>query len=199
MPICHPLRSGWAQALVLWNFILSCALLAQKYVVLWGLGGLLPGEEVATRESFVSIAWRLVPYWMNQVGAACGRCCCLRQAGGVQVDVDVQASCWAAEASAVYAAALASRRCRPAQRCTLSHPCSGSSSGVQSAAACSLSCPTSRWSCLWCCHAFKWVASREGQPACSPRPPLSAFLDVCRVHTALHQAVQGTVLACCQT
>ena len=27
------------------------------------------GEEVVTRESFVSIAWRLVPYWMNQVGA----------------------------------------------------------------------------------------------------------------------------------
>ena len=30
---------------------------------------LLAGEEVVTRESFVSIAWRLVPYWLNQVGA----------------------------------------------------------------------------------------------------------------------------------
>lgn len=29
----------------------------------------LAGEEVVTRESFVSIAWRLVPYWLNQVGA----------------------------------------------------------------------------------------------------------------------------------
>lgn len=24
---------------------------------------------MVTRESFVSIAWRLVPYWLNQVGA----------------------------------------------------------------------------------------------------------------------------------
>ncbi|KAL4437436.1 hypothetical protein ABPG75_004575 [Micractinium tetrahymenae] len=58
--------SGWLQALVLWNFVLSSALLAQKFVIALGLGGLLPGEEVVTRESFVSIAWRLVPYWMNQ-------------------------------------------------------------------------------------------------------------------------------------
>ncbi|PSC68550.1 E3 ubiquitin-ligase synoviolin [Micractinium conductrix] len=58
--------SGWVQALVLWNFVLSSAVLLQKGVVALGLGGLLPGEEVVTRESFVSIAWRLVPYWMNQ-------------------------------------------------------------------------------------------------------------------------------------
>ncbi|EFN60184.1 hypothetical protein CHLNCDRAFT_133698 [Chlorella variabilis] len=57
---------GWMQALVLWNFVLSSALLVQKFVIAWGLGGLLPGEEVVTRESFISIAWRLVPYWMNQ-------------------------------------------------------------------------------------------------------------------------------------
>ena len=32
------------------------------------------GEEVVTRESFISIGWRLIPYWLNnweQVGA-CG-------------------------------------------------------------------------------------------------------------------------------
>ncbi|KAL4421914.1 hypothetical protein ABPG77_005198 [Micractinium sp. CCAP 211/92] len=58
--------SGWQQAFILWNFVLSSALLLQKYVIALGLGGLLPGEEVVTRESFVSIAWRLVPYWMNQ-------------------------------------------------------------------------------------------------------------------------------------
>ncbi|KAL4855121.1 hypothetical protein ACK3TF_004343 [Chlorella vulgaris] len=63
--------SGWAQALVLWNFVLCCAMLLQKFIVVWGLGGLMPGkccvwEEVVTRESFISIAWRLVPYWMNQ-------------------------------------------------------------------------------------------------------------------------------------
>ncbi|PRW60537.1 hypothetical protein C2E21_1293 [Chlorella sorokiniana] len=57
---------GWLQAFVLWNFVLSSALLLQKFVVALGLGGLLPGEEVVTRESFVSIAWRLVPYWLNQ-------------------------------------------------------------------------------------------------------------------------------------
>lgn len=31
------------QALVLWNFVLSSALLVQKFVIAWGLGGLLPG------------------------------------------------------------------------------------------------------------------------------------------------------------
>lgn len=36
--------SGWVQAFVLWNFVLSSALLLQKFVVALGLGGLLPGE-----------------------------------------------------------------------------------------------------------------------------------------------------------
>lgn len=27
---------------------------------------LSPGEEVVTRESFISIAWRLIPYYLNQ-------------------------------------------------------------------------------------------------------------------------------------
>ena len=39
--------SGWVQAFVLWNFVLSSALLLQKFVVALGLGGLLPGEPNA--------------------------------------------------------------------------------------------------------------------------------------------------------
>lgn len=34
-----------------------------------------PGEEVVTKESFISICWRLIPYWLNnweqQWGAEC--------------------------------------------------------------------------------------------------------------------------------
>ena len=43
----HPLTcccSGWQQAIVLWNFVLSAALLAQKVAIAVGLGGLLPGQ-----------------------------------------------------------------------------------------------------------------------------------------------------------
>lgn len=116
LPPLPPLRSGWFQALLLWNYVLSVAVLVQRLVVAVGLRGLLPGaaccsrglssiqpsgaaawclqrqlpctlrpppwlgsralllpcaaaagEEVVTRESFISIVWRLVPYWMNQV------------------------------------------------------------------------------------------------------------------------------------
>jgi hypothetical protein len=57
---------GWRKAASLWNFTLSTALAAQRLAVEGGLGGLLPGEEAVTRESFVSIAWRLVPFWLNR-------------------------------------------------------------------------------------------------------------------------------------
>ena len=57
--------NGWTKAAILWNFALSAALGVQKLAISGGLGGLLPGEEVVTRESFISVAWRLVPYWLN--------------------------------------------------------------------------------------------------------------------------------------
>ncbi|KDD72689.1 hypothetical protein H632_c3020p0, partial [Helicosporidium sp. ATCC 50920] len=67
--------AGWRKAVVLWNFVLSAALGVQRLLVSLLLGGLLPGEDVVTRESFVSVAWRLVPYWLNnwehQWGAEC--------------------------------------------------------------------------------------------------------------------------------
>lgn len=44
-PCPVPWCSGWLQAFVLWNFVISTALLLQKYVILLGLGGLLPGER----------------------------------------------------------------------------------------------------------------------------------------------------------
>jgi hypothetical protein len=96
---------GWAKAVILWNFVLSAALGVQRLTLQVGLLGLLPGagarppaaaaaaaptttprpptapapapagEEVVTRESFISICWRLVPYWLNnwehQWGAEC--------------------------------------------------------------------------------------------------------------------------------
>jgi hypothetical protein len=43
-------RKGWAKALVLWNLALSSALAVQKLIIVLGLGGLLPGEEVVTKE-----------------------------------------------------------------------------------------------------------------------------------------------------
>uniref|UniRef100_A0A7R9VBC0 RING-type domain-containing protein n=1 Tax=Chlamydomonas euryale TaxID=1486919 RepID=A0A7R9VBC0_9CHLO len=66
---------GWVKATVLWNFVLTAALGAQRLAIQVGLNGLLPGEEVVTKESFVSICWRLIPYWLNnweqQWGAEC--------------------------------------------------------------------------------------------------------------------------------
>ncbi|KAK9858813.1 hypothetical protein WJX84_002650 [Apatococcus fuscideae] len=67
--------SGWVKALVLWNFVLSSALGLQKLLAQLGLDGLLPGEEVVTKDSFISIIWRLIPYWLNnweqQWGSEC--------------------------------------------------------------------------------------------------------------------------------
>ncbi|KAK9818153.1 hypothetical protein WJX72_007878 [[Myrmecia] bisecta] len=66
---------AWVKAAVLWNFVLSAALGLQKLIVEVGMEGLLAGEEVVTKESFVSICWRLIPYWLNnweqQWGAEC--------------------------------------------------------------------------------------------------------------------------------
>lgn len=66
---------GWRKAASLWNFCLATALAVQRLGVEAGLGGLLPGEEAVTRESFVSIAWRLIPFWLNRwesnFGAEC--------------------------------------------------------------------------------------------------------------------------------
>ena len=67
--------NGWTKAAILWNFALSAALGVQKLAISGGLGGLLPGEEVVTRESFISVAWRLVPYWLNAWEQAWGAEC----------------------------------------------------------------------------------------------------------------------------
>lgn len=56
---------GWWKAFALWNFSISFAFGLQKLALLLGLGGLLPGEEVVTKDSFISVCWRLVPYWLN--------------------------------------------------------------------------------------------------------------------------------------
>eukprot|EP00210_Caulerpa_lentillifera_P006184 g5908.t1 len=56
---------GWWKAFALWNFSIAFAFGLQKLALLLGLGGLLPGEEVVTRDSIVSVCWRLVPYWLN--------------------------------------------------------------------------------------------------------------------------------------
>lgn len=86
---------GWGKAVIMWNFVLSSALGLQKLAIQFGLDGLLPGnvahhswfglaravccliclaidlplwagEEVVTKESFISICWRLIPYWLNK-------------------------------------------------------------------------------------------------------------------------------------
>ena len=66
---------GWRKAFVLWNFCLSFALALQRLAIEAGLGGLLPGEEAVTRESFISVIWRLIPFWLNRwesnFGAEC--------------------------------------------------------------------------------------------------------------------------------
>ncbi|GLI65396.1 hypothetical protein VaNZ11_008952 [Volvox africanus] len=56
---------GWVKAVVLWKFVLSATLGAQALIIQAGLGGLLPGEEAVTRESVISICWRLIPFWLN--------------------------------------------------------------------------------------------------------------------------------------
>eukprot|EP00208_Stichococcus_sp_RCC1054_P004120 CAMPEP_0206134734 /NCGR_PEP_ID=MMETSP1473-20131121/179_1 /ASSEMBLY_ACC=CAM_ASM_001109 /TAXON_ID=1461547 /ORGANISM="Stichococcus sp, Strain RCC1054" /LENGTH=952 /DNA_ID=CAMNT_0053526355 /DNA_START=491 /DNA_END=3349 /DNA_ORIENTATION=+ len=56
---------GYLKLSILWNFVLSAALGVQKLVVTFLLDGLLQGEEVVTKESFVSVCWRLIPYWLN--------------------------------------------------------------------------------------------------------------------------------------
>ncbi|KAA6427331.1 MAG: hypothetical protein FRX49_01996 [Trebouxia sp. A1-2] len=66
---------GWVKALVIWSFVVTACLGLQKLVIHAGLNGLLPGEEVVTKESLVSFCWRLIPYWLNsweqQWGAEC--------------------------------------------------------------------------------------------------------------------------------
>lgn len=66
---------GWRKAIALWNFCLSTALAVQRLAIEAGLGGLLPGEEAVTRESFVSIAWRLIPFWLNRWESSFGAEC----------------------------------------------------------------------------------------------------------------------------
>eukprot|EP00884_Botryococcus_braunii_P017767 jgi/Botrbrau1/4674/Bobra.33_2s0038.2 len=70
MQYCEPSFSwnlrGWGKAAVMWSFVLSAALGLQKLAIQVCLDGLLPGEEVVTKESFISICWRLIPYWLNK-------------------------------------------------------------------------------------------------------------------------------------
>lgn len=56
---------GWWKAFAIWNFFIAFAFGLQKLALQLGLGGLLPGEEVVTKDSFISVCWRLVPYWLN--------------------------------------------------------------------------------------------------------------------------------------
>lgn len=67
--------AGWRKAISLWNFMLSGALGVQRLCIELGFGGLLPGEEAIPRECFVSIIWRLIPFWLNKwesnFGAEC--------------------------------------------------------------------------------------------------------------------------------
>ena len=67
--------NGWRKALSIWNFVLSSALGVQHLVVEVGLGGLLPGEDAIPRECFVSVIWRLVPFFLNKWEADFGAEC----------------------------------------------------------------------------------------------------------------------------
>lgn len=57
--------NGYRKFAIIWNFVLTAALGVQKLVVTFLLDGLLPGEEMVTKESFMSVCWRLIPYWLN--------------------------------------------------------------------------------------------------------------------------------------
>ncbi|MEW5308759.1 MAG: hypothetical protein WDW38_000693 [Sanguina aurantia] len=57
--------AGWIKALAISNFVLSAMLGVQRCALQFGLHGLLPGEEQVTRDAFLSIAWRLLPYYLN--------------------------------------------------------------------------------------------------------------------------------------
>ncbi len=67
--------NGWRKALSIWNFVLSSALGVQHLVIEIGLGGLLPGEDAIPRECFVSVIWRLVPFFLNKWEADFGAEC----------------------------------------------------------------------------------------------------------------------------
>lgn len=66
---------GWRKAIILWNFCLATALAAQRLAVEAGLGGFLPGEDAVARESFISIAWRLIPFFLNRWESSFGAEC----------------------------------------------------------------------------------------------------------------------------
>lgn len=67
--------AGWRKAISLWNFILSGAIGLQRLCIEVGFGGLLPGEEAIPRECFVSILWRLIPFWLNKWESSFGAEC----------------------------------------------------------------------------------------------------------------------------
>ena len=67
--------AGWRKAISLWNFMLSGALGVQRLCIELGFGGLLPGEEAIPRECFVSIIWRLIPFWLNKWESTFGAEC----------------------------------------------------------------------------------------------------------------------------
>lgn len=66
---------GWRKAIALWNFFLSTAVGIQHFIIEIGLGGLLLGEDAIARESLLSVAWRLVPFWLNRWESSFGAEC----------------------------------------------------------------------------------------------------------------------------